>query len=182
MVYIYKIKFTILQQEILRFLFMRAGETFNVNSLAVNLKVSQTAIAKAIPFLEKEELIQISRDRRTKRISIKLNRENKKIIYMKRVDNLRNIYESGLAEFLTNSFPGATLIIFGSYSTGEDTTISDIDIAVISQKQKDLDLTEFEKKLERKISLEFYATLKEINKNLRENILNGIIIKGGVEL
>ena len=95
------------------------------------------------------------------------------------------IYESGLARFLQNSFPGATIILFGSYSRGEDVQTSDVDIAVIGLKGKknnELNLTIFERLLQKKIIINFYHSFKEIHKHLKENILNGIILSGGVEL
>ena len=92
------------------------------------------------------------------------------------------IYESKLIDFLYEKFPEATIILFGSYSYGEDTINSDIDIAIIGTKEKDINLTEFEKKLEHNISINFYDNLHKINKHLRNNILNGIILKGGIEL
>lgn len=101
---------------------------------------------------------------------------------MKRVENLRLIYESGLAEYLSEKFPGSAIIMFGSYSFGEDTTGSDIDIAVIGSAKKVLDMEKFSKILERKILLNFYDSIGEISKNLRENILNGIVISGGIKL
>ena len=101
---------------------------------------------------------------------------------LKRIDNLRQLYESGLIDFLEKEFAGATIILFGSYARGEDTTSSDIDIAVIGRKEKYLKLTEFEKTLERTIFLNFYHSFKEIHKNLKENIFNGIVLIGGVEL
>ena len=48
--------------------------------------------------------------------------------------------------------------------------------------EKLIDLTEFDKKLERTISINFYLSFKEIHKNLKENIFNGIVLVGGVEL
>ena len=36
--------------------------------------------------------------------------------------------------------------------------------------------------LERQISINFYNALNEINKNLRENIFNGIILSGGIKI
>ena len=65
---------------------------------------------------------------------------------LKRADNLKQIYESGLADFLEKEFAGGTIIFFGSYSRGEDMASSDIDIAVIGRKEKQIDLTNFPKK------------------------------------
>jgi len=176
---IFKLKFKILQQEIARFLAMKSGKSFNALNLANALKVSPTAIAKSLNQLEKEGLIKIKKD---KRFSIEFNRDNPRAIAFKRVENLRLIYESGLSEVLFEEFPGATIILFGSYSYGEDTISSDIDVAIIGSKEKEIKTDKFEKALGKKIILHFYPSFKEIHKNLKENILNGILLKGGVEL
>ena len=59
---------------------------------------------------------------------------------------------------------------------------SDIDIAVIGRKEKQVGLIKFEKELERKININFYDSFKNIHKHLKENLCNGIILIGGVEL
>ena len=182
MVNIYKLKLTNLQQEILRLLFIKAGMPLNQRQIANLLEVSPPAVMKALPGLEKESLIKISQDKETKRWSIELNRDNHKVIQLKRVDNLRQIYSSGLADFLEKEFAGATIILFGSYSRGEDTITSDIDIVVIGRKEKQMKLTNFDKALERTIFINFYSSFKEVHKHLRENIFNGIILAGGIEI
>lgn len=178
----YKLKLTLLQQEILRFLFMNVGDTFNARGLAVPLEVSQPAIAKALPLLEKREFISVSKDRKSKRLSIELNMENPLVIGMKRADNIRQIYESGLAEFLREKFPSCAVIVFGSFAKGEDRRKSDIDIAIIGTKGKNLDLSDFEKKLTKEIRVNFYQSFKEIKTELRNNILGGILLSGWIEL
>ena len=182
MVDIYKLKFTVLQCEILRLLFIKAGSSFNARGLAKNLGVSQTAVAKALPLLSQKGFVSVQKDKESGRFSIELNRDNPRVIGFKRAENLRIIYESGLVEFLTERFPGSLIVLFGSFSFGEDTVNSDIDIAVVGVKEKKTDLSGFVKKLQKPIILHFYQSLKGINKNLKENILNGIILKGGVEL
>ena len=176
----YKLKFTRLQNEILRFLFIKAGESFNQNALSRALKVTPTAVSKALDDLEKEELISIEKDKDTNHLSIKLNTQNPDIFWMKRTENLRLLYESGLVEYLTEKFPGGAIILFGSYAFGEDTVNSDIDIAVIGCSGKKLELSKFEKILERAIIVQHYK-LSETDKNLRSNILNGITLHGVVE-
>src|SRR3989338_412684 len=99
------------------------------------LKVSQPAISKALPALEKTSLIKVSKDKNSKRLSIELNRDNPQSIWLKRADNLKQIYESGLVKFIYDAFPGATVILFGSYAFGEDTTTSDIDLAIFGIKE-----------------------------------------------
>lgn len=179
---IYKQKLTGLQQSILRFLFTRAGEQPNQRTIAKGLGVSATAIMKALPEIENLGFISIKKDKESKRLAICLNRENHFVMQLKRVDNLKLIYESGLADFLEKEFAGGTIILFGSYSRGEDTINSDIDIAIIGRKEKNTDTEKFEKVLNRKININFYSSFKGIHKNLKENLFNGIMLCGGVAL
>ena len=181
MVNLCKLKLTILQQEILRLLFIKTGTPLNQRRIAKILKVSQPAVIKALPALEKQNLIKIIQDKESRRWAIQLNRDNHKAVQVKRADNLRQIYESGLTDFLEKIFAGATIILFGSYSRGEDMVNSDIDIAVIGRKKKDISLTKFENMLEKRIIINYYSSFKNIHKNLRENICNGIVLIGGIE-
>lgn len=178
----YKLKFTRLQNEIFRLLCIKTGISLNQRGIARPLKVSPTAVANAINGLKKEELIIVDKSQSMNLVSVNLNRDNPKAIALKRVENLKQIYESGILELLEEHFRGCTLILFGSYSLGEDTTSSDIDIAVIGSKEKDIDLTKFDKLLERTIFLHFYDSFRNIDKNLRQNILNGITLQGAIEL
>lgn len=182
MVNIYKLKLTNLQQGILRLLFVKAGILLNQRQIANFLEVSQPAVMKALPKLEKEDLIRIKQDKETKRWAIELNRDCQKAMQLKRIDNIKLIYETELADFLEKEFAGATIILFGSYSRGEDIINSDIDMAVIGRKDKQIDLTKYEKEIERKININFYDSFKSIHKHLKENIYNGIILAGSVEL
>jgi len=178
----YKLELTILQQEIIRLLFIKAGSSLNQRRIAQFLGVSQPAVMKALPGIEKKNLIKLNQDKESKRWSVELNRDNRKVMELKRADNLKQIYESGLTDFLETSFPGDTIILFGSYSRGEDTITSDIDVAVIGGKEKNINLTKFEKLLERKIVVNFYNSMSKIHKNLKENLCNGIVLAGGIEL
>ena len=176
MVNIYKLRLTNLQQEILRLLFVKAGISLNQRQIARFLEVTQPAVIKALPRLEKENLITVNQDKETKRWSIALNRENHNVMRLKRVDNLKQIYESRLADFLEKEFAGATIILFGSYSRGEDIVNSDIDIAIIGRKDKVLDMEAYEKILERKININAYDSFNTIHKYLKENLYMGIVL------
>ena len=82
---------------------------------------------------------------------------------------------------MENIFPGCVIILFGSYSRGEDVAESDIDIAIVGSKGKEDNLRKYEKILERVINLNFYKAW-DMDNNLRNNILNGIVLGGGVEI
>jgi predicted nucleotidyltransferase len=177
----YKVKFTALQSEIFKLLCIKAGEKLNQRQISILLKVSPTAIANSLPLLEKEELITKEKQKGMNLIWIGLNRSNKKIIQLKRVENLKTIYESGLISFLEEEFPSAAIILFGSYSRGDDTIKSDIDIAIIGNKEKKVDLKEYEQKFEKEIIINFYNSINKVHKELKENLCNGIILSGGIE-
>jgi hypothetical protein len=53
---------------------------------------------------------------------------------------------------------------------------------VIGRKEKLAGLAQYEKALERRISINFYDSFAAVHKNLRENLFNGIVIAGCVEL
>src|SRR3989344_2175475 len=176
----YKLDFTILELEIFTYLSIRTGEMFSQRDIAKALKVSPTAVSNAIKNLTIKDLVKLNK---TKTINfISFNRDNHKAIELKKVENLKQIYISGFSDFLEEKLAGSTIILFGSYSRGEDTKTSDIDIAIIGRKEKTLSLEKFEKTLNRRINLNFYDSLRGIHKHLKNNILNGIIIHGSVEL
>jgi predicted nucleotidyltransferase len=177
----YKLKLTRLQNEILRFLMINAGRGFNLKRIAENLEVSLTAVSKSLPELQLQKLIEVSKNLETKHLKIEL-KEDKKIIQLKRVENLKQIYEFGLVDFLEEKLMGATIILFGSYSRGEDTLNSDIDIAIIGRKEMSIDFDKYEKLFKREIRMQFYKSFKNIHKNLRENLCNGILLSGAIEL
>ncbi|MBI2656936.1 nucleotidyltransferase domain-containing protein [Candidatus Woesearchaeota archaeon] len=174
----YKLKWTKLQAEIFSLLCKRAGEKLSQREIAKILKVSPTAVGNSVKKLK--ELVKIEK---TKTINfISFNRDKPKAIELKRVENLKSVYLSGLSDYLESELAGGTILLFGSYSLGEDTIASDIDIAVIGRKEKMLEIEEYEKTLNRKININFYDLWKNIHEHLRNNILNGILLHGGIEL
>ena len=176
----FKLKWTRLQSEIFSLLCLRAGEKLSQRDISKILKVSPTAVAKSLKKLENHNLIKIEKVKIINFVSF--NRDEPKAIELKRAENLKNIYLSNLLDYLEEELAGGTIILFGSYSRGEDTNTSDMDIAVIGRKDKLLKLKEYEKYLNREININFYNSWKEIHNNLRDNILNGIILQGSVEL
>jgi len=152
----------------------------NQRGIASALDVSPTAVAKALKGLG--NIVKVEKDPKMNLVSVQINRDDKRIVELKRVENLRQVYDSGLLDHLEDLFPGCTIILFGSYSRGEDTIRSDVDIAVIGAKEKNMDLSRFEDLLRRKIIINNYDDLKKINKNLRQNIINGITLQGTIEL
>ena len=176
---IYKLNWTVLQLEIFSLLCLKAGEKLSQREIALILKVSPTAVANSIEGLKDSNLIKVEKTKTTNFISF--NRDEPKAIEFKRVENLKNIYLSRLSDYLKRELAGAAIILFGSYSFGEDTINSDIDIAIIERSNKNLYLESYEKILNRKINLNFYKYWNLIHKPLKNNILNGILLDGSIE-
>ena len=176
----YKVKWTIPEQEVFSLLCCKVGVKLSQREIAKILGFSPTTISKAIENLKEKNIVKVEELKNTNLISF--NRDEEKAIELKRIKNLNNMYLSGLSNYLFNNLPGGVIIIFGSYSKGEDTQNSDIDIAVVGRKDKVLHLEDYEKILERSININFYDSWKKINKNLKNNILNGFVLHGCVDL
>ncbi len=178
----YELNFTRLQRNVLRFLSIKVGLRVNQRNIAKALRVSPTAVAKALKDLEKIKLVRIRKDSLINLNLVELNRENKRAVDFKRTENLKMVYESGIVDFLEEKFPGTVIILFGSYSYGEDTVKSDVDLAVVGAGAKVVNLKKYEDFFEREVNVNVYENFKEIDKSLRDNLLNGIVLVGRIRL
>lgn len=137
-----------------------------IRELAKKLKLSPFATKKYADLLVKEGLII-----EEKKAHVRYLAANTKNIFYKHAKityNLREILNSGLIEFLKENVSNLTSIVaFGSISRGEDSEESDVDIVIIG-KEKNLSLTEFEKKMKREITLHFFSW-SEWNTQIKEN-------------
>ena len=165
------------KERILELLFLFPNRTFHLREIARSINISPPAIAKAIKELEGEELIL---SKRKFLFEIQANLSNKAFRNLKRVHNLGSIYSSGLFDFLHENFPLNNIVLFGSYSKGDDAENSDIDIA-IDAKEKKIDLEKYEKKLGRRINIEFIE-INKLLRELRDSIINGIVLLGHISL
>ena len=103
--------------------------------------------------------------------------DNEKFILYKKISIIYELNESGLVDILWDKLNPEAIILYGSYAKGESTEHSDVDIFIIG-KEKIIDLTEFEKKINKKIHLMFKKDAKDIPKELKNNLINGVILKG----
>lgn len=103
------------------------------------------------------------------------NRDNEDFLFYKRIYNLFSLH--GVRKKLISLHPKA-VVVFGSYSLGEDVESSDIDICIISKIKRDLNLKSFEDQLGREINLIFVDSLSRLDKNIEKKVLNGVVIYG----
>jgi len=103
---------------------------------------------------------------------------NEHFARLKRTFNLMKIYESGLIDLLEEKTLPKSIVLYGSYAKGTDDINSDIDIFV-EASEKSVDVSEFEKMLDRKIHLLFEG---KMSNELKNNLANGIVLAGKLRL
>ncbi len=104
--------------------------------------------------------------------------QSKKNLYM-----LTKLYESGMIKDLISLEKAKTIILFGSITRGDWYKDSDIDIFIYGTS-KGFEKHKYELKLHRDIELHVFETKNEIKKvksGLINNVINGYIIKGGIQ-
>jgi len=109
------------------------------------------------------------------------NRESDLFKFYKKINLVERLKRGGILEYIEEKCFPKSIILFGSASFGEDIESSDIDIFVESKEQK-LDLAKFEKRLNRKINVFFEKDFSRLNKELKNNILNGVKLYGYIEV
>ncbi len=105
------------------------------------------------------------------------NRDDSSFKLYKKLDLVASLYETGLVDHLYDKRVPGCIVLFGSASKGEDLKGSDIDI-FIEASEKIIDLSKFEKKLGRRINPIFSGNFQELSQELKNNIVNGVILKG----
>ncbi len=170
------IVFTTKQDKVLRFFLQYPSTEVHLRELSRRTNVSHPWVCKTVKGLLKGRIV-LSRKAHGL-LLVKADRESARFIALKRCLNIYSLTECGLVDYLVESYGRpAAIVLFGSYSRGEDTEQSDIDIAVITGKKIDLDYSRFEKPLQRHIKA---VELKggEIEDEFRNTLANGIVLYG----
>ncbi len=92
---------------------------------------------------------------------------------------LEKIHKSGLIGYLAEQAHPKSIVLFGSSAKGEYNSESDIDI-FLEAPEKKLDLNQFQ--LNHKVSLFFAPSIRKISEELRNNVINGIVLHGIIRL
>jgi predicted nucleotidyltransferase len=105
------------------------------------------------------------------------NRDEEHFKYLKKINNIFLIKKTGLLEYLNETCMPDVIVLFGSASRGEDILDSDIDLFLLC-KEKELNMKKYEAIFKRKINIFFSNNFNKHSKELRNNIINGIILSG----
>ena len=166
--------------KVVQFLCFNPTSSYTIRELSRRVKISPTWISKIVRELKKKQIVEIKEDANSLKVKSK---RDVPFIRLKQILNLNNIYSSGLVDRLVEVYhaPDA-IILFGSYSRGEDIEDSDIDIAVLTgRKQIDESYAKQEKELKRKLSIKIISP-KNITKEFTLSLANGVILYGYLEI
>ena len=105
------------------------------------------------------------------------DRDSENFIFYKKISILYELKSSGLTDFLWENLHPDAIILYGSYAKGESIEGSDIDIFIVG-KEKNINLDKFEKILGKEIHLIFKENPEKIPNELKNNLINGIVLKG----
>jgi len=170
-----------IQQKIREFFFVNPNSKLRVREIERKLNLPLPSVIRYCKELEKENILTMIK---TGNVSFyTADKTSNKFITQKKLYNINSLYISDLIDFLRKELSNPTIIVFGSYSKGEDIETSDIDLYIETHSNKNIDLENYEKKLSRNIQVFKHKNIKEIkNLNLSNNIVNGIILNGYLEV
>ena len=174
-----EIKINILKQ-----FFEDPDREFNIRELARIVKINHTTVRKYLNTLVKENILQKKKGHIYNNYSIILSKE---YLNLKLYHNLEKIRKSNIIEYFQKEFDFPVIVLFGSYTKARDTKKSDIDICIISNIKKDLNLKPFQSVLDKPVNLHLFTkkefdNLKEKSPELVNNIANGIVLEGELEI
>lgn len=146
----------------------------NVREYSRLTKISPPTASTLLEKLKKQDLLKKEKEK------IYINyfaNKNKLFISLSRI--YWSVILKELIKYLNKELINPVIILFGSFSKAEIKKDSDIDLAVFSVTKRNINLKNFEKKLNKKIQLFLFKSRDEVkNKELLNNILNGYKISG----
>lgn len=161
--------------------FVNPSVKLRVRQIERELKLPLPSVIRYCKELEEERILQ--RVETGGIILYTSDRNSVTYLLEKKLFNIKSIFDSGLIDYLAIEYSNPAIVIFGSYSRGEDIENSDIDIYIETAKKHTFNLNKFEKILNRKIQVFNYKSVKEIsNIHLANNIINGLTLNGFLEV
>jgi len=169
---------------VLKAFFEDPSKRFSIRELSRILKINHTTVRKYLNRLVKEGFLTSRKEGLYHFYQLFFS---KKTFNLKLYYNLEKIRISSLIGDLEQAYDFPVIVVFGSYSSAADDINSDIDICLISNIEKEFSSEKYEKIINRKISLHKFTKnswikAKKSNPNLINNISNGIVLSGELEI
>ncbi len=165
---------------VLEFFLVHPTREVHLRELARALRISFPWTRRLVSVLAKEGFLV--RKKGHNLVLVKANRDYELFRALKRSYNLFALHKSGLVSHLVDIYGRpAAIVLFGSFSRGEDTESSDVDIAVVTKKGINADLSLFEKQLQRKIRIT-EISIEAMDSEFAITLANGIVLSGYLEV
>lgn len=165
--------------KVLRVFFDYPTESLRLRELGRLSGISPLSVMNYLKEFEKEGLVRKYEKRGIP--FYQAERDNSRFILFKKLSIIYELNESGLVDELWEKLSPESIILYGSHAKGESVENSDVDIFIVG-KEKKLDISSFEKKLEKNIHLMFGQDIGKISKELKNNLINGVILKGYLKI
>ena len=171
--------------KILRHFALNSGTEYHVKELARVLKMSPGTCSV---MLRKFEADGILKSRKLGTGHFYRLDENYLTVEMKRFIGMSWIFETGMVdELLRQNSEINSIALYGSYSDGNFTEKSDIDILIITSGNKSFEVDKLETKMKRTINAEVFTngqwlSMKKANNAFYKTIINNHVLLHGGEL
>ena len=166
------------QREVLNYFIQNLDSEIHLRGLSEEIELSYSSTRRGLKELRKQGLLESEG-----KGNMKLYRPSgEKFRKVKKLINLEKLEDSGLIEFLEKELRSEAIVLFGSYLEGRDKSESDIDLAAIGGREKELDLSSFEEEMGREIQLTRVEDLKKEDSEFRNTLANGLVLKGYLEV
>ncbi len=170
-----------IKEKIRGYFFVNPTAKLRVRGIERELNIPLPSTIKYCKELEKESILKTIKTGNV--IFYSADRSSEKFLMEKKFFNIKKLHEKGLLKYIKTELHNPIIILFGSYGKGEDIENSDIDLYIQTPSKKGIQISGFEKLLERKIQIFRFSDIKEVgNPNLANNIINGIVLNGFIEV
>lgn len=170
-----------IKQMTMEYFFLNPTLKIRVRQLEKKSKLSLPSIIRYCSELEKQGMLKKTKTDNV--IFYSADRISRSYLLEKKLFNIKQLHYSGLIEHIIRELSNPLIIVFGSYSKGEDIENSDIDLYTETLSNKEINLKKYEDKLQRKIQIFRYKNIQSVkNIHLANNIINGILLNGFVEV
>ena len=164
-----------MEERILNYFFENPKDVLNLRTLSKKTGISHMSVLRTVRNLSSKGYLRLEKKKVESLVSLDYDSTKD----ARRLYNLKKVLESGLADYLEKffEFPDA-IVLFGSYSFGEDEGTGDIDIAVQTTLERRPELKNLEKKLNRPIELFLFDD--NTKEELKKSIYNGFVLRGRI--
>ena len=170
-----------IKEKIKEYFFMNPTAKLRVRQIERELRLPLPSVIRYCKELEKEE--NLKKESVSGVLAYSADRSSKKYLLGKKLFNLKSAFESGLVDYLIKECSNPVIVLFGSYSKGEDIENSDIDLYIETPSKKEIKLEKFGNILKRKIQVFNYPNIRQIsNTHLANNVINGIVLNNFLEV